>query len=312
MKITKCAKVIGGAALLASSLSASAGGLDFFINEQVVPNVPNVPFAVPPVFWQKAGETSLKVNEMGGSYVELFTGTPTSATTGTFVTKAFATIGQFYVGNTELIGPATGTGAIVPAGQRTFLDGSDGSGGVGDGANYRLYGLFEASGTYTVGAGGTVSFTGSGGDISLWLDEQRDTEATTGFLNGSVAGGAGASWAALLADSTPADDVKLASSNSLVFGIGQTKLGFDLLFNGLSLTTTGSPNGDVYFVSPRPFHTAVKLDGSFNDFTPAGTSVLNGLVSITFQAVPEPATIGLLGLACVVGGVTSRRRRAVA
>lgn len=284
--------------MLASSVAANATGLDFVINEQVVPGVSGNVYGAGGF----PGLTALQVDEMQGSYRELFTVTGP----GTFSSIAFAQINTF-LDNSVVIG---GVPAPVAPAPYTFLSGST-SGGGDNGSPftapyYALYGLFEAGGTFT---GGGV-FTGTSGDIELWLDPNRDTIATIDPLTQSAA----TPWSSILAGTS--DDIRLAFSSDLVYGLGDTILGFDLVFNSLGLTQAGDPNttpttnGDSFFVAPRPFHTAVRLDGAFQPFSPSGTSLITGGVSIQF-AVPEPGMVGLLGLGCTAGGFVAWRRRRV-
>lgn len=291
MNLNKAMQAIAGACLLASSVAANATGLDFIINEQVVPGVAGNVYGAGGF----PGLTALKVDEMQGSYRELFTVT----SPGTFASIAFAQVNTF-LDNSVVIG---GVPAPVAPNPYTFLSGSTSAGGdngsIFTSPYYALYGLFEAAGTYT--AGGV--FTGTSGDIELWLDPKRDTIATIDAATQTAA----TPWTSVLAGTS--DDIRLAFSSDLVYGLGDSILGFDLVFNSLGLTT-GSVSGDTFFVSPRPFHTAVRLDGAFQPFSPSGTSLITGGVSILFT-VPEPGTVGLLGLVCTAGGLVAWRRRRV-
>jgi hypothetical protein len=292
MKIRKIAKAVVSACMVASSAGALAnGGLDFTINEQSVPGVVGNMFGMGG--W--VGKTNLLADEMLGSYRELFTVTGPSS----FESIAFAQISSFLHNGT----PIGTVPAAPPAGPYTFLNAPVGAGG--DGANpflapfYSLYGLFEAAGNF---AGG--NFTGTSGTIELWLDPNRDTVAAmeTAGYNASTP------WTTIL--SGTGDDVKLAFSSDLVYGLGNTVTGFDLVFQSLALTT-GAVSGDAYFVSPRPFHAGVRLDGAFEPFAAGGTTLITGALSAQFT-VPEPDAIGLLGLACTAGGLLAWRRRKVA
>jgi hypothetical protein len=49
--------------------------------------------------------------------------------------------------------------------------------------------------------------------------------------------------------------------------------------------------------------------GQLNNFTPVGTQEINGSLDVTF-AVPEPASVALIGLGLMGLGLSRRRKQA--
>ena len=153
------------------------------------------------------------------------------------------------------------------------------------------------------GAGNEVRFTASGGVIDLFIDNSNDTTLALAGL-GVATGNTG-------------DDYRIASA-PLTFGegfatsVGNANGDFSLTFRPVALD---NPDGTSFFTTPRPFHITVQSEGQFNFFNPAVGQIipLQGSADVFFT--PEPATVGLLGLALVgaVGvGRAARRSKAVA
>lgn len=96
--------------------------------------------------------------------------------------------------------------------------------------------------------------------------------------------------------------------NATINGAGGTSFSPTL---GFELTA----DGKNFFVSPNPFY-----EIAFGSFTNVVTGVSrgNGLIAVnsadggvTFNRVPEPASIALIGVAVLGAGVASRRRKSV-
>jgi len=275
-KMNKAVLAVAGLCLASATTVACANGLQFTIQESVATGTP---------------ANTVKADRISGSYTELLT------TTGgaNFASAAYARFGNFLIGGA----PVPQVNPFLPSIPGSYLTSTTLPGGDLGSPLYGLYGLFDATGAFS---GGT--FTGTTSSVSLWLDPQLNTVSNMP-VSGSAVAGAGSFL------SGTGDDIKIAFSSTLVSGIGVSGVGYVFDFKDVTLT---SPNGTSYFVSPNPFYLETRLNGNFVQFTPPapGSSVLlTGDVSMTFK-VPEPAGLGLLGLAFSAAGLAAWRRRKVA
>lgn len=277
---------LGATANTASAFSSCTPGCDFTINPSAVG------------FSPVGGDNSIIGQDLNGPYAEVLTFTPTTLTNGTFSA----------IGYVNLTGMVSGTGNTgnytAPAGQAVPA-GFSGLNAGPDPTSYTLYATFTATGTYT------ANTSGGNADLNLTVTNFTtpglfvDTYATRNTYNDTLG-----------TVSVVGPDTKILNA-TFIAGSGVATLASTPANGSFALLLSAVQTGPNYFTSPAPFVVTMDLSGqflptgfNFGSLAPQTFTFNNNTADVTIRAtaVPEPATLTLLGFG-LVGAARTRLRR---
>lgn len=170
--------------------------------------------------------------------------------------------------------------------------------------DYNIYGLYTATGNFSRN-NGAATFTLAKGSLDVFIDPEKNTSigvSASGFsitgneFDTKLANGAALKGKGMLTG--PTDTCGPGAGGGIFCGFVSSTTEFNL-----------TPEGKLFFVAPTPFYQLSFQSGQLDNFPAFGNPTLTGSLDITFDKVPEPASVALLGLGLVGLGLSRRRKQ---